>query len=196
MSSDELREIFTFRDACISDTHDSLLCTRCRHIASDGGGRPAHEVDLAQSDEDDDSDLEAAEAEEEAEEEEEEVVVEEVVDVEASGDGDGSSKSKKKKTTKPKEKEKEKKQKKKKKKKVKAEAPAAVSATGDPLTQLQRSAQVGNPSEDQIALWAHHAQKSSIIDDVLRDCDVDNNISFVFELRVPPMVVPADAADS
>jgi len=94
MSSDDLREIFSYRGSCVSDTHDSLCCKRCKS-KDDAKG---HE-------------------------------------------------------------------------------------------------QVGNPSEDQIALWGHHRHKADIIDDVLRDSDQNNNISFVFELRVPPMakVVPPAA---
>lgn len=96
MSSDDLREIFSYRETCISDTHDSLQCKRCCHVDSS--------------------------------------TQEEI-----------------------------------------------------PIQRTKKSAQVGFPSEDQIRLWGHHTEKEDIIDDILKKCDRNDNISFIFELRVPPM---------
>lgn len=186
MASDDLREIFTFRDDCISDTHDTLNCRRCRYIPSDGV-RPSHEPE-SEEDSDDSSDSS------------------DDSDSDDSDDSDESVDSQTKKQKKQKTTTKKRKKKKKKQKRRKGTSDASADGgggggagdggggggdgEGEQLTQLQRSAQVGNPSEDEIALWAHHAQKDTILDDVLRNSDRNNNISFVFELRVPPMVVP------
>ena len=114
MSRDDLREIFTYRETCISDTHDSLSCKRCNGLNTDGD-----KVKNENMDENEEHNKTVSEAEE-----------------------------------------------------------------------LKRCAQVGFPSEDQISLWGHHTRKEHIIDNILKDSDQNNHISFVFELRVPPMVLP------
>ncbi len=219
MSSEELREIFSFRDNCLSDTHHSLSCKRCRYLTTDGD-RPAHELQHVSEaeclddddDDDDDEDDDGGGDDNDSDGDNDEAAV---VEVQGNGDG-GDGAPGRRPTAKPAKPTKEQKKKDMEKQKLKQkrmrqrrlaaeEAAAAAESAGDDgaggaggggsgggstaKSQLDRSAQVGFPSEDQIALWAHHAQKTTIIDDVLRDCDRNNYVSFVFELRVPPMVV-------
>ena len=200
MASDDLREIFTYRDTCISDTHDTLGCKRCRYIAADGV-RPSHEAECVSSDDDEGDSDDSSDCSDTSSDSDESSGEE--------SDGSDGVQKKKKKKKQPKKVTKKKKNKPSKKPKKKRAAASEQedtdgttsdggggggggggTAVADPRTQVQRSGQIGNPSEDQIALWAHHAQKDTILDDVLRGSDRNNNISFVFELRVPPMVVP------
>ena len=236
MSSDDLREIFTYNENCISDTHDSLGCRRCRYRLTDGE-RPKHEIEQVESSQEETEDNDSIEEASQKRDEEEDVDEDdsdendddsdennddsdeddddsdedddddadsddedEDSDSESADDDDvivldgPEEKSAVQKSRPAKSGAKSKKKKKKKKKHRRCheivDNKPMMSADGTPMTQLQRSAQVGNPSEDEIALWAHHAQKDTIIDDVLRDSDCNSNISFVFELRVPPMVLP------
>ena len=170
MSSDDLREIFTYQDRCISDTHDTLNCKRCRHVLSDGA-RPAHEPEVVRLDVDEDND---SDSDSDSHSEPSLVVDDGTEEKHTSNRKKGTKVASKEVTN-------------------NRTTDESVESRGSSLTQIQRSRQIGNPSEDQIALWGHHAQLDTVIDDVLRGSDRSGNISFVFELRVPPMVLPAAA---